>query len=937
MRIDSPLPVPTPDPSSEKDLPLREDTRMLGRLLGDVLREQTGDDGFLRVEAIRQTAIRFRRAGHDDAPAVKAELAALLNALPIAETLHVVRAFSYFSHLANLAEDVHQNRRRRAHALAGSPPQRGSIADALDGVAAQGVAPAALVAWFADALVSPVLTAHPTEVQRKSILDCEREIVRLLQWRDRVALTPEEAREFEAGLRRQVLALWQTAMIRLSRLDVKDEIDNGLAYYRYTFLTEVPRLHLALEASLRAQLAPAAAAAADFALPPFLRPGSWIGGDRDGNPFVVAATLEYAIAAQARVAFAHYLDEIHALGGELSLSTRLVQPTPELLRLAAAAHDENPHRVDEPYRQALIGIYARVAATAGALAGYVPPRAPHGELPPYASPAELVADLQTIAASLAAHGAAPLAAGRLQPLLSAVGIFGFHLAVLDLRQNADVHEAVVGELLARAGVVADYAALPEAERVALLGRELAGPRLLHSPHLGYSERTATELAIVAVAAGIHRRFGAAALPNYVISKCQSVSDLLEVAILLKEGGLLQGERLAVNIVPLFETIDDLERGAAIMRAAFALPAYRRWLDGRGGWQEVMLGYSDSNKDGGYVTANWALYRAELALVEAFRAHGVKLRLFHGRGGTVGRGGGPSFEAILAQPAGSVTGGLRVTEQGEIIASKYSDPDLGRRNLETLVAATLEASFLDTERLGERAPDYHAAADALSASACAAYRGLVYDTPEFVGYFRAATPIAEIAGLNIGSRPASRTASTRIEDLRAIPWVFSWGQCRLMLPGWYGFGTAVDAFLDRHPEGPAAGLALLAEMNERWPFFRSVLSNMAMVLAKTDLAIASRYAELVPDAAARTVIFGRIVAEHERSVRHVLAVTGHATLLEDNPTLARSIRNRFPYLDPLNHLQVELLRRHRAGDTSERTRRAIHLTINGLAAGLRNSG
>ena len=457
------------------------------------------------------------------------------------------------------------------------------------------------------------------------------------------------------------------------------------------------------------------------------------------------------------------------------------------------------------------------------------------------------------------------------------------------------------------------------------------------PHVEYSERTASELAIVHAAARIHRRYGAAALPNYVISKCASVSDLLEVAILLKEVGLLQGEALAVNIIPLFETIEDLERGAGIMDRAFRLPRYRAWLAARGGWQEVMLGYSDSNKDGGYTTANWALYRAELALVGVFREHGIKLRLFHGRGGTVGRGGGPSFEAILAQPAGSVTGGLRVTEQGEIIASKYSDPDLGRRNLETLVAATIEASFVDIEQLGDRADGYYAAMDALSASAFAAYRGLVYETPGFVAYFRAATPIAEIAGLNIGSRPASRTASMRIEDLRAIPWVFSWGQCRLMLPGWYGFGTAVDAFLARHPGGAEAGMALLSEMHERWPFFRSVLSNMAMVLAKTDLAIASRYAELVPEAAVREAIFGRIAGEHGRTLQHVLAITGHASLLEDNPTLARSIRNRFPYLDPLNHLQVELLRRHRAGATDQRMQRAIHLTINGLAAGLRNSG
>jgi phosphoenolpyruvate carboxylase len=918
------------DAAADKDLPLREDTRLLGRLLGDVLREQTGVPGFERVEAIRQTAIRFRRAAPDEAGAVKAELAALLNGLPIAATLDIVRAFSYFSHLANIAEDVHQNRRRRAHALAGSKPQRGSVDDALAMLASLRVGGEALTKWFDGAVVSPVLTAHPTEVQRKSILDCEREIVRLLQWRDRVALVPLEAREFAAGLRRQVLALWQTAMIRRSHLKVQDEIDNGLAYYRYTFLAEVPKLYLALEERLARDFG----VGDGYTLPPFLRLGSWIGGDRDGNPNVVAATLEYAIGAQASLALAHYLAEIHALGGELSLSTRLVQPTLELLALAAAAHDDSPHRADEPYRQALIGVYARLAATARELAGYVPPRAPHVVLPAYATPVELRADLDAIAASLASHGAAALAEGRLRPLARALDVFGFHLAALDLRQNADVHEAVVAELLARAGVAADYARLSEDDRVALLAREIEGPRPLSSPHLDYSERTRAELAVLATAAAIHRRFGAAAVPHYVISKCQAVSDLLEVAVLLKEAGLLRDAELALDIVPLFETIADLEGGAEVMRAAFALRCYRRLLDGRGGTQEVMLGYSDSNKDGGYVTANWALYRAELALVAGFRAAGVRLRLFHGRGGTVGRGGGPSFEAILAQPAGSVDCGLRITEQGEIIASKYSDPDLGRRNLETLVAATLEAHFVDTERLGDSAPRYYAALDALSAHAFDAYRALVYETPEFVAYFRATTPIAEIAQLNIGSRPASRTASTRIEDLRAIPWVFSWGQCRLMLPGWYGFGTAVDLFLAERAED---GLALLREMHERWPFFRAVLSNMAMVLAKTDLAIASRYAELHADAPARERIFGRIAHEHERAVRHVLAVSGHESLLEDNPTLARSIRNRFPYLDPLNHLQVELLRRYRAGQTDERTQRAIHLTINGLAAGLRNSG
>ena len=923
----SPVAESAPANAALKDLPLREDTRLLGRLLGDVLRAQTGEDGYARIEAVRQTAIRFRRAAPAEAAGVRAELSALLNDLSIPVTLDVVRAFSYFSHLSNIAEDVHQNRRRRAHAHAGSAPQVGSVAAALANVALNGVTADGLDAWFAEALISPVLTAHPTEVQRKSILDCEREIARLLIWRDRTPLTPEETREFAEGLHRQVLSLWQTAMLRLSKLQVHDEIDNGLAYYRYTFLAEIPRLYDGLAAGV------ARTFATDAALPAFLRMGSWIGGDRDGNPFVVADTLDYAIRAQAGVAFDHYLDEVHRLGGELSLSARLVHPTAELLALADAAHDRNPHRQDEPYRQALVGMYARLAATMQLLAGKAPARAPHADRPPYRTPDEFVADLDIIRASLATHGAGLLAERRLLPLRRAVEVFGFHLASLDMRQNADVHEAVIADLLARAGVTPDYLSLPESARTALLVRELATPRPLHSPHLDYAARTASELAILAAAADIHRRFGAVAVPNYVISKCQSVSDLLEVGVLLKEVGLVRDGVPAVNIVPLFETIDDLARCGPVMREAFRVPLYRAWLKQWNDWQEVMLGYSDSNKDGGYLAANWALYRAEMQLVDAFRDHGVKLRLFHGRGGTVGRGGGPSYEAILAQPAGSVTGGLRITEQGEIIASKYGDPELGRRHLEALVAATLEASLVDAEQIGARALVFHAALDALAAHAYTAYRALVYDTPEFLAYFRAATPIAEIAELNIGSRPASRTGSARIEDLRAIPWVFSWGQCRLMLPGWYGFGSAVATWLAGNPDG----LALLREMHATWPFFRSVLANMAMVLAKTDLAVASRYAELVADPAVREPVYGRIAAEHGLTVSLLLAITGEAALLDAQPGLARSIRNRFPYLDPLNHLQVELLRRHRAGRTDERTNRAIHLTINGLAAGLRNRG
>jgi len=494
---------------------------------------------------------------------------------------------------------------------------------------------------------------------------------------------------------------------------------------------------------------------------------------------------------------------------------------------------------------------------------------------------------------------------------------------------------VVAELCALGARREGYAALPEAERRAWLLEELKLPRLLRSPYLAYSEEVGKELAILDTAAEMHRRYGAEALPNYIISKADGVSDLLEVALLLKEVGLLQpGEapRLDVNIIPLFETITDLQGCGPIMDQLFSVPCYRALLASRGNVQEVMLGYSDSNKDGGFLTANWELYKAEVELVKVFARHKVKLRLFHGRGGTVGRGGGPSYQAVLAQPPGSVAGQIRITEQGEVIASKYSDPDIGRRNLETLVAATFEATLLESASVERTA--YFEVMQEMSAIALSAYRGLVYETPGFVQFFRTATPITEIADLHVGSRPASRKKTDRIEDLRAIPWVFSWSLSRMMLPGWYGFGAAVEALTARKGD---IGLELLREMYRDWPFFRTLLSNMDMLLAKSDISIASRYAELVTDGELRERIFSRIQDEWHRTVRWLLAITGQGELLEANPALSRSLRNRSPYIDPLNHLQVELLRRYRSGETQERIRRAILLTINGVAAGLRNSG
>ena len=897
----------------DKENPLREDRRLLGRLLGEVIASQAGPDAFDRIERIRQAAVAFRKEN-----AGKAELERLLNALDLDQTMDVVRAFSFFSHLLNIAEDEQQHRRRRVHAEAGAPRRPGSFSYALDQVKRPFKE---LKEWFARARVAPVLTAHPTEVQRQSILDCEREIAHLLG-------RPQGSERDEA-IRAEVLRLWLTSMLRLHKLQAADEVANGINFFRLTFLNELPRLYGEFEAALRQKFGLAEAPR----LAPFLTVGSWIGGDRDGNPNVDAGVLRAAQAQHARLLFDHYLQDVNALGRELGLSARLSSVPAQVHALAARSADNSPHRQDEPYRLALSGIYARLAATSEHLAQHMASPPPIGTGERYANAEEFASELATISHALQTQGAGLLAHGRLRALERKVSLFGFHLAALDLRQSSDVHAATVAELLARAGVEPDYPRLDEAARVALLGRELAGPRPLRSRHLEYSPRVESELAILEAADEGRRRFGAQAVPRYVISHCDSVSDLLEVGVLLREAGLLRpgdAAPLALDIVPLFESIEDLNKCGSILAAALDLPLYRGWVQGRAGEQEVMLGYSDSNKDGGYLTSNWSLYKAAEALLATCRKRGVRLRLFHGRGGTIGRGGGPSYEAVLAQPPGSVDGALRLTEQGEVIASKYADPEGGRRNLETLAAATLEASLAPAAPR-PRSKRHAAIMEELSRASFEAYRALVR-APGFIDYWRESTPIAELSQLNIGSRPASRKGTEAIEDVRAIPWVFSWSQCRLMLPGWYGFGAAVEKWTQ------AGGrLEELKEMHRDWPFFRSVLSNLDMVLAKSDLAIASRYAELVKEAGLRREVFAKLEEEWRRCRRWLFAVTGHGEFLAENPTLARSIRNRFPYLDPLNHLQVELLRRHRADGGDERLLRAIHLTINGVAAGLRNSG
>ncbi|MCK1745007.1 phosphoenolpyruvate carboxylase [Bradyrhizobium sp. 139] len=906
----------------EADARLRDDIRLLGRILGDTVRDQEGAELFDLVERIRQTSIRFHR---DEDRLARRELEQILDSMSTSETVRIVRAFSYFSHLANIAEDQNNIRQMRARsAVNGS----GVLAETLSHARDAGIGSDGLRNFFKTALVSPVLTAHPTEVRRKSTMDREMQVAALLDRRERVALTADEAAASDEQLRREVLTLWQTNLLRRTKLTVLDEVANGLSFYDYTFLREVPRLVNALEDRLEEGDEHASSELASF-----LRMGSWIGGDRDGNPFVTADVMRGTLRLQSSRVMQFYLEELHVLGSELSIAAHLADVSEELRTLAERSPDTSPHRSGEPYRLAVSGIYARLTATAEMLEVEIT-RRPVGKGRPYESVNELQADLDVLHRSLISNNARVIARGRLRLLRRAVDCFGFHLARLDIRQNSAVHERTIAELMDAASPGTSYLALGEDARISLLTNELRSTRSLVSPFVKYSDETMGELNVFHAAAEAHAKFGSDAIPQCIISMCKGMSDMLEVAVLLKEVGLVHPSgRSAINIVPLFETIEDLQASSSIMDRMLSLHDYRRLVDSRGSVQEVMLGYSDSNKDGGFVTSGWELYKAEIGLVDVFERHGVRLRLFHGRGGSVGRGGGPSYDAIIAQPGGAVNGQIRITEQGEIISSKYSNAEVGRNNLEILAAATLEASLLHPRQSAPRR-EYLTAMDELSNLAFKAYRGLVYETDGFVDYFWESTVINEIATLNIGSRPASRKKTRAIEDLRAIPWVFSWAQCRLMLPGWYGFGSAVEQWIAEHPD---QGMPFLKELYKEWPFFRMLLSNMDMVLAKSSIAIASRYAELVPDEALREKIFGRIRREWHSCIETLLDIMGQDRLLQGNPLLERSVRHRFPYLDPLNHVQVELLKEHRAQNPDEQVLRGIQLTINGISAGLRNTG
>jgi phosphoenolpyruvate carboxylase len=869
---------------------------------------------YLDGDAAVALATRARAAAEGD------DLEGFFAGLSAADAAFLARALTCRSLLINIGEDA-GGRRRAAESEALGDDRPHTLAAAVEALRKQGISDDSITASLMAMNVVPVLTAHPTEVRRRSVVDREFEITRLLGLMGEDVEAGREGRDerIRADLFREIAMLWRTRQTRPERITVADEIRNALAIVRGSILPAMADLYENWSRGLLPVVSTP------------LRLGSWLGGDRDGHPGVGSATLRRALSAQARLLFSVYSDELRRLFSRLAISTDFAKVSPDLAALADAAQDPSPHRSDEPYRRAVARVLGRVTATGRAILSETGPLPPDVlEAPAYKTPAEFLADLEIIAASLTAHGGERLIGPRLRTLMRMIRACGFHLLTLDLRQNADVHERVVAELFSRADNEIDYLSMDEESRVSLLVAELAHSRPLFSPFTGYSEETTKELDTLTAAAWAINTVGPQSLGAYIVSKTDSLSDILEPLVLLKQVGLVWGgsePRTAIKVSPLLETIGDLQHGPEILRGWLSLPLTRSILGDGFPVQEIMLGYSDSNKDGGYVASRRAVTKAAAALTREAEQFGVGIQFFHGRGGSISRGGGPVAEAILAQPPGTVQHRLRLTEQGETIARRYGDKPTARRNLEGLTAAVLMASA--DRHHPPIAPEVEARMDALAQASFEVYRGLIYDDPAFLDFFWAATPIGEIAHLNIGSRPSSRTKSRAIEDLRAIPWVFSWSQARLMLPAWYGFAGGVKKAGLSHED--------VAELAQNFDFLAAALSNMELALAQADMDIAGRYAALAPDKANADRIMATIRAEYDDAVALALAVRGGLKLLDNNPNLAESVVLARASAAPLNALQVELLCRRRRGDESEDVRKGIQLSVAGVAAALRSTG
>lgn len=904
----------------ELGAPLRRDIRLLGDLLGRVIIQEAGAAVFGREEELRALCKAMRAGG---GPEVEARVLEIVRSIGTDEAEPLIRAFTIYFQLVNVCEQHHRTRRRRAYqADPQAPPQRESLEETLTGLQRAGATAEEIQQIILTLSIEIVLTAHPTEPAREAALQKHIEIARCLDALDRTTMTPEERAETHRRLHQLVLLLWQTEEIRSRPPEVLDEVKNGLFYVEHVLLDQLPALYQRGE-RLLARLYPGHT----FTVPAFLRFASWIGGDADGNPGVTAEVTRQTLMLQKRTALRHYRAAVFGLANEFSQSSRLVQIAECLAR--SLADDEalmpditaavGERSAGEPYRRKFTHIWHRLSFTLDKLEGK-PAAAP------YACSADLLTDLRAVEDSLRATGKGVLVEGALRTLILQVDAFGFRLMALDLRQHSDKLEAALASRLAPV-LQADYRTLDEEARLALL-RHALEEGLPESPPAGVwsdDDEVGRSLALITWA---EEHIEPGAIGSYIVSMTHRISHILGALALC-------GSTPGLQIVPLFETIDDLRRAPELLRALLAEPLYRRHVRSCGDRQRLMLGYSDSSKDGGYLTSSWELYKAQEALRCVGEDTGVAIEIFHGRGGTVGRGGGPAYRAILAQPPGTVRGRLRLTEQGEVINLKYGLPAIALRTVDTLAAATLRASA-DDDRADWHVPDrWSAALDTMSDVAQRAYRSLVED-PDFGQYLHEATPLDLIGRLNIGSRPARRTAGTSLADLRAIPWVFAWMQSRHTLPGWYGLGSGIEALCTGDPHA----LALLGELYAGWPFFSSLIDNAMMAMAKADIHIAAHYAGLVQNQAIGQRIFRRIAAEYRLTERHILALTGLPALLRNTPVLRASIDRRNPYVDPLSFLQIELLRRlrSRAGTEEEpHIARLVQLTISGIAAGLRNTG
>ncbi len=917
----------------------------LGDLLGETIQTQSGAEAFELEEEVRALAKRLRTTTD---PAAEQEMLQIVQDLSVAEAGDLVRAFTHYFGLVNLTEQLERLRVLRERDL--RHPERArreSIGEAIQALAAAGVSSSAVAVALQDMLLVPVFTAHPTESQRRTSLESLRRIAASLPPLLGAEITSLERAEHQRRIQGEIVSRWQSDQVRILKPTVIDEVKYGRYYMETTLLGVVPGIYRELEAAL-AETYPDQ----KWDVPTVLRFGSWIGGDRDGNPFVTPATTIESIRLMHEALLQQYVGRIEQLSVMLGSSTREVAISPAL---AASLETDAEHFPDvaatvkrrnefEAYRQKCTYIRERLLLTLERVQSYKPfwdingmAKVTSSEHPWYQGSKGLLFDLKLMDESLRANAGAPMADGELHDLIRLVEVFGVHMARLDVRQHSARHTAALAEILSVAGVCDDYAALEETARTALLSQELNGHRPLIPSRLDYSKETLETVQTFRTIAAVLEQLNPEAIDTYIISMTTGVSDVLAVLLLAREAGLYDSRAhiSRLNVVPLFETRSDLQHAPTIMTDLLATPAYREHLELRGNLQEIMLGYSDSNKDTGFVAANWALYRAQQELAALAEDHDIRLRLFHGRGGAIGRGGGAANHAILSQPQGTVRGQLRLTEQGEVIFDRYGIAGIGARHLQQLMHAMLMTTLAVP---GEPIPpQWSAALDQLADASAVSYRSLVYDDPEFVHYFFEATPIAEIVRLNIGSRPASRKTNQRIEDLRAIPWVFAWMQSRHTIPGWYGLGTALEQFCTQNS---TEGIELLQHMYREWLFFTTLIDNAQMILSKADMRIARSYADLVSDRALSERIFEKITDEHDRTVRLILQVTGQNELLSNTPILQLSIDRRNPYIDPLSAIQVELLRRLRATPEDASTaelREAVLLSINGIAAGLKNTG